>query len=64
MLDNIKYQRIVDDLVEESQEISPKKIPIKEIRERVQRWLVSQRNDRWVMETIKTMIDGKRTLIK
>ena len=57
MLDRVKHQRLMDDLVKNNQENLPKIIPIKFMRERVQRCLVNQRNTRWVIETMKTMID-------
>ena len=52
----------MDDLVKNCPDNLPM-IPIKVMRERVQRWLVNQRNASWVIETMKIMIDGEHALI-
>ena len=43
--------RLMDNLGEKIQKNLPKKIPIKVTREIIQRWMVSQRNFSWVIET-------------
>jgi len=52
---------LMDKLLEDSS----KSIPIKTMRERVQRWLANQRNSSWVVETMKEKTDdGTPILVK